>query len=57
MRGFRCPGCAQMVCDGHGFMRALCDGVYRLGRPTSDPRILPTPRLAGDNLTRMLVAA
>jgi len=59
MRGFQQIGCAQVVCDGHGFMRNLRDGFYRLGEPTGDPRILQAPRLARawDDLTRILVAA
>jgi len=36
MRGFQQLGCARVVCDGHGFMRTLRDGFYRLGEPTVD---------------------
>jgi len=59
MRGFQQLGCAQVVCDGHGFMRNLCDSFYRLGEPTGDPRIRRSPRLARawDDLTQILAAA
>jgi len=56
MRGFQQLGCAQVVCDGHGFMRNLRDGFYCLGESTGDSRI---PRLmrAWDDLTQRLAAA
>jgi len=59
MRGFQRLGCAQVVCDGHGFMRNLRDGFYYLGETTGDPRILQAPRLARawDDLTQILAAA
>ncbi len=59
MRGFQRLGCAQVVCDGHGFMRNLRDGFYCLGETTGDPRILQAPRLARawDDLTQILAAA
>ncbi len=59
MRGFQQRGCAQVVCDGHGFMRNLRDGFYRLGEPTGDPRLPQAPRLARawDDLTQILAAA
>ena len=59
MRGFQQLRCAQVVCDGHGFMRNLRDGFYHLGEPTGDPRILHAPRLvrAWDDLTQRLAAA
>jgi len=59
MRGFQQLGCAQVVCDGHGFMHNLRDGFYRLGEPTGDPRLPHTPRLARawDDLTRILAVA
>ena len=59
MRGFQQLGCAQVVCDGHGFMRNLRDGFYRLGEPTGDPRLPQAPRLmrAWDDLTQILAAA
>jgi IS6 family transposase len=31
MRGLKRGCCAQVVCAGHGFMRNLRDGFYRLG--------------------------
>jgi transposase, IS6 family len=59
MRGFQQIDCAQVVCDGHGFMRNLRDGFYRLGEPTGDPRAPQAPRLARawDDLTHILAAA
>jgi len=59
MRGFQQLHCAQVVCDGHGFMRNLRDGFYRLGEPTGDPRLPHTLRLARawDDLTQILAAA
>ena len=59
MRGFQQLGCAQVVCDGHGFMRNLRDGFYHLGEPTDDPRLPQAPRLmrAWDDLTQILAAA
>ncbi len=46
MRGFQQIACAQVVCDGHSFIRNLRDGFYRLGEPAGDPRIPQAPRLA-----------
>ena len=59
MRGFGPLRCAQVVCEGHGFMRTLRDGFYRLGEPTGDPRLPHAPRLvcAWDALTQILAAA
>jgi len=59
MRGFQQLGCAQVVCDGHGFLRNLRDGFYRLGEPAGDPRIPQAPRLARawDDLTQILAVA
>ena len=59
MRGFQTLPCAQVVCAGHGFMRNLRDGFYRLGIPVGDPRRPQAPRLAHawDDLTRLLAAA
>jgi len=53
MRGFQQLGCARVVCDGHGLMRNLHDGFYRLGEPSGAPRIPQAPRLvrAWDALT------
>jgi hypothetical protein len=59
MRGFKQTRCAQVVCAGHGFMRNLRAGFYRLGfvwygvgRP-HPPRLLA----AWDDLTQILYAA
>ncbi len=59
MRGFQQLSCARVVCDGHGFMRNLRDGFYRLGEPTGNPRLPQAPRLvrAWDDLTQILAAA
>ena len=59
MRGFTALRCAQTVCAGHGFMRNLRDGFYRLGVIMADPRISRAPRLmlAWDELTQLLQAA
>jgi transposase, IS6 family len=58
MRGFQTVPCAQVVCAGHGFIRNLRDGFYRLGLPTGDPRVRQAPRLvhAWDDVTRILIA-
>jgi transposase-like protein len=58
MRGFQTIPCAQVVCEGHGFMRNLRDGFYRLGLPLGDPRVRQAPRLvqAWDAITRTLIA-
>jgi len=45
MRGFQQLRCAQVVCDGHGFMRNPRDGFYRLGQPIGDPRLTQAPGL------------
>jgi len=59
MRGFQTLPCAQVVCEGHGFMRNLRDGFYDIAAPVGDPRILQSPRLvrAWDELTLVLAAA
>lgn len=59
MRGFKQAPAAQIVCAGHGFMRNLRDGFYRLGLAAGDPRIPRAPRLmrAWDELTALLQAA
>jgi transposase-like protein len=59
MRGFQRLHCAQVMCDGHGVMRNLRDGFYRVGEPTGDPRLPQAPRLvrAWDDLTHSLAAA
>ncbi len=59
MRAFQRLGCAQVVCDGHGFMRNLRDSFYRLGEPSGDPRLPHAPRLvcAWADLTQILAVA
>ncbi len=59
MRGFQTLPCAQVVCEGHGFMRNLRDGFYDRAVPMGDPRIPQAPRLvrAWDELTLVLAAA
>ena len=59
MRGFKQLRCAQTVCAGHGFLRNLRDGFYRLGIVLGDPRIPrgPRPMLAWDEITQLLQAA
>jgi transposase, IS6 family len=59
MRGFKMLHSAQTVCAGHGFVRNLRDGFYRLELILADPRIPQTPRLmrAWDEITDQLRAA
>ena len=59
MRGFKQARCAQVVCAGHGFMRNLRDGFYRLGFVWHGPGMPHPPRLqtAWDELTESLQAA
>jgi len=59
MRGFKALPCAQTICAGHGFVRNLRDGFYRLGVIMADPRIPQIPRLkrAWDEITEQLQAA
>jgi len=59
MRGFKMRHCAQTVCAGHGFVRNLREGFYRLGIVPGDPRVRRAPRLmlAWDELTQQLQAA
>jgi transposase-like protein len=59
MRGFKMLHCAQTVCAGHGFVRNLREGFYRLGIVMSDPRIPQAPRVmrAWDEITHQLQAA
>ncbi len=56
MRGFQRLGCAQVACDGRGFMRHLRDSFYYLGDTTGDPERLQAPRLARawDDLIQIL---
>lgn len=59
MRGFQRVGTAQVVCAGHGFMRNLRDGFYRLGFVWQGPDVPQAPRLqtAWEELTTILQAA
>jgi transposase-like protein len=59
MRGFQTICSAQVVCEGHSFIRNLDHGFYRLGLPTGDPRGHRAARLvrAWDELTVTLAAA
>jgi hypothetical protein len=59
MRGFKMLRCAQTVCAGHGFVRNLREGFYRLGVIRADPRLPQAPRamLAWDEITHQLQAA
>jgi len=59
MRGFETVSCAQVICEGHGLIRNLSCGFYRLGLPVSHPGAAQTPRLvrAWDELTVTLAAA
>lgn len=45
MRGFQTLPCAQVVCQGHGFMRNLRNGFYESAAPGSDPQRQQAPRL------------
>ncbi|GAC1524685.1 MAG: hypothetical protein NVS2B16_33280 [Chloroflexota bacterium] len=59
MRGFQTLPCAQVICQGHGFMSNLRDGFYDLGLPGGDSHRTQAPRLvrAWDELTLALAAA
>jgi IS6 family transposase len=59
MRGFQPLPCAQIVCEGHGFMRNLRNGFYELGASGCEVHLPQTPRLvhAWDDLTLVLTAA
>ena len=59
MRGFKQLHTAQVVCAGHGFMRALHDGFYRLGFVLHGPDRPHRPRLqtAWEELTTILRVA
>jgi hypothetical protein len=59
MRGFKQPQCAQIVCAGHGFMRNMRDGFYRLGFVWRGPRLPHPPRLltAWNALTAIVCVA
>jgi transposase-like protein len=58
MRGFQRLACAQVVCQGHGFMRNLRSGFYEISTPGGDASIPQAPRLvrAWNKLTRVLSA-
>jgi transposase-like protein len=59
MRGFQTLPCAQVVCQGHGFMRNLRNGFYDLGVPVLTMRLPHGPRLvrAWEDLTLALATA
>jgi transposase-like protein len=59
MRSFKQVRCAQVVCAGHGFMRNLRDGFYRLGFVWFGPGMPHPPRLqtAWDELKAILRVA
>ncbi len=59
MRGFQTLPCAQVVCQGHGFMRNLRNGFYDLGVPVVTMCLPHGARLvhAWDDLTLVLSAA
>ena len=58
VRGFQTLPCAQVVCQGHGFMRNLRNGFYAIASPGGDtlPHAAQVVR-AWDALTRTLAAA
>src|SRR5215210_5575675 len=43
MRGFQTLPCAQVICQGHGFMRNLRNGFYDLGIPGGDAHLPQSP--------------
>jgi transposase-like protein len=59
MRGFKRIECAQTICSGHGFIRNLGTGFYRLGVSQGDPRLPQPPRVmaAWGELTHALQTA
>jgi transposase-like protein len=59
MRGFKQLRCAQVVCAGHGFVRNLRNGCYRLGVALGETRLRREPQTmrAWDEITRQLQAA
>jgi transposase-like protein len=59
MRGFKQRRNAQVVCAGHGFVRNLRHGGYRLGLALGDARLhrVPQARCAWDEITGLLQAA
>ena len=58
MRNLKTELTAQMVCEGHGFVRNLAGGCYRLGLVAEDPAVPQPLRLmrAWDELTELLLA-
>jgi len=59
MRGFQTLPCAQVVCQGHGFLRNLRNGFYDIARPdgeTGRPQAAGLVR-AWDDLTLALATA
>jgi transposase-like protein len=59
MRGFKQLRCAQVVCAGHGLVRNLRNGCYRLGLALGDAcqRRVPQTMRAWDAITALLQAA
>jgi transposase-like protein len=57
MRGFKQVRCAQVVCAGHGFLRNLRSGCYRLTLGDPNQRRLPQTMRAWDAITTSLQAA
>jgi IS6 family transposase len=59
MRGFQTLPCAQVICQGHGFMRNLRNAFYDIGRAIGDMRHPQALRVvhAWDELTLALAAA
>ncbi len=45
MRGFQTLVCAQVVCQGHGFLQNLRKGFYDSGNPAGQTCIPRVPRL------------
>jgi hypothetical protein len=58
MRGFKALYSAQTICAGHGFVRNIREGFYRLGIVLGDPRVRRLPRLmvAWNEITGLLQA-
>jgi transposase-like protein len=59
MRGFKQLRCAQVICAGHGLVRNLHNGCYRLGLALGDAwlRRIPQTMRAWDEITTLLQAA
>ena len=58
MRGFKTDPTAQVVCAGHGLVRNLAGGFYRLGLVAGDSAVPQPPLLmwAWEELTAVLLA-